>query len=76
MKILISVKKHIKIINETISKIDHDNIGQLSSEIKKHFSNFVLKKYGVSRIGKFIELYGDQFKYDNDKKLNFLLLGK
>ena len=64
----------IELINN--SKDKKINIGQLSSEIKKHFSNFVLKNYGVTRIGKFIELYGDQFKYDNDKKPNFLLLGK
>lgn len=64
----------IELINN--SKNKKINISQLSSEIKNHFSNFVLKKYGVSRFSKFLELYGDEFEYDNDKKPNFLMIKK
>ncbi len=62
----------ISLINK--SKDKRINIGQLYSEIKKKYSNFALKNYGVNKIAKFIALYGDEFKYDNDKKPNFLLL--
>lgn len=64
----------IELINKTKGK--KINIGQLYASIKKKYSNFLLRNYGVSKIGKFIALYDDTFKYDNDKKPNFLLLNK
>jgi len=56
------------------SKQKKINIGQLYSEIKKKYPGFALKNYNVKKIANFIELYGDQFKYDDDKKPNFLML--
>ncbi len=62
----------VSLINN--SKDKKINIGQLYSEIKKKYSDFALKNYGVNKIGKFIALYGNQFKYDNDKKPNYLMI--
>lgn len=64
----------IGLINK--SKEKKINIGQLYAEIKKKYSNFALKNYGVNKIGKFIALYDNVFKYDNDKKPNFLMLNE
>lgn len=58
------------------SKQKKINVGQLNSEIKNKYPNFSLKNYNVNKLAKFIALYGDQFKYDNEKKPNFLLLGR
>lgn len=70
---LMEIKQFIiNLINK--SKDKKINIGQLYSEIKKKYSNFALKNYGVNKIAKFIALYANGFKYDNDKKPNYLML--
>ena len=56
------------------SKDNKINIGQLHNEIKKEYQNFKLSHYKVNRFTKFISLYGDEFKFDNNKKPNSLML--
>lgn len=62
----------IGLINKSSDK--KINIGQLYATIKKEYPNFLLKNYKVKKIGNFIKLYGNYFKYDNDKMPNFLLI--
>ena len=52
------------------------NLGQLYATIKKEYPSFLLKNYKVKSIRKFIGLYDNYFKYDNDDMPNFLLLNE